>query len=427
MNIRIFALFFVLLISIYQDFPLINYFGEIARTPVIFVTPFLLLYFLKNKKIYVSEYSKIFIIYILYLILISCIYTIFVVLKKQTIYIFDENILIKNIKMLIYPLCALLFYLFIYNFLKRTKNLNQIFTPVYGIQILLIVLLLFEAYYYKTTELFLPYLHSNYDKYWRIRLLTMESSWSGSVVVVFTFLPIFLANFLDKKKSTKSLVLITSIFFFTYYTLHSESKGYLLLVLISLLPMLINYIYKNKKTRNLLYISIIPIFVIGFFVFSYLKQNIEEQLYTSITFGTRFTSYLASLNTFIFNPFGIGFGPYLDIYTSYIEYITNVEFMQKFDLGEVKQYLTTSKSLSSKTYFFDHLVFGGLAFLLFFYKFFVKRYFKLAAIQGSYILRIVLIYLTLSGVFYLTFNIKYEVWFFLAFLDYYQQNNYEQA
>ena len=98
MNIRIFALFFVLLISIYQDFPLINYFGEIARTPVIFVTPFLLLYFLKNKKIYVSEYSKIFIIYILYLILISCIYTIFVVLKKQTIYIFDENILIKNIK-----------------------------------------------------------------------------------------------------------------------------------------------------------------------------------------------------------------------------------------------------------------------------------------------------------------------------------------
>jgi hypothetical protein len=167
--------------------------------------------------------------------------------------------------------------------------------------------------------------------------------------------------------------------------------------------------------------------VICFFVFSYLKQNIEEQLYTSITFGTRFTSYLASLNTFIFNPFGIGFGPYLDIYTSYIEYITNVEFMQKFDLGEVKQYLTTSKSLSSKTYFFNHLVFGGLAFLLFFYKFFVKRYFKLAAIQGSYILRIVLIYLTLSGVFYLTFNIKYEVWFFLAFLDYYQQNNYEQA
>jgi hypothetical protein len=427
MKLRTLFLFIILLFAVYQDFPLINYFGEIARTPIIFITPFFLLYFFKNKKIHISEYSKIFIFYILYLLLISIIYSIYIIIKNKSIYVFDENILIKNIKMLFYPTCALLFYLFIYNFLKRTKDLNQVFQPIYCIQLLLIIILLFEVKYYKTTQIFLPYLHSSIEKYWRLRLLTFESSWSGSIVVIFTFFPIFLADILNKKKSTKILILLTSVFFFIYYTLHSESKGYLMLVLISLLPMLIKYIYQNKKTRKFLYISIIPILVVGFLVFSYLKDQIIEHLYTSITFGTRFTGYLASLETFIMNPFGVGFGPYLEIYTHHIESVTNKAFMQKFELAEVKNYLLSPQFLSSKTYFFDHLVFGGVSFLLFFYLFFIKRYSKLVELPKAYILKMILIYLILSGVFYLTFNIKYEIWFFLAFIDYYQNKKYEQV
>jgi hypothetical protein len=427
MNIRSIFLFVILFFSVYQDFPLINYFGEIARTPIIFVTPFFILYFIKNKKIILSEYSKIFILYILYTILISVLYSIYLIIKNKSIYIFDENILIKNIKMLFYPSCALLFYLFIYNFLRRTKDINQIFKPVYFIQLLLIIILLFEVKYYKTTELFLPFLHSSYEKYWRVRLLTFESSWSGSIVVIFTFFPIFLADLLNKKTNTKILVILTSIFFFTYYTLHSESKGYLFLVLISILPMIVRYIYKNKKIRNFLYFSIIPIVIIGLVVFNYLKEEVINQLYTSITFGTRFTGYLASLETFIINPFGIGFGPFLEIYTSHIEHITNIPFMQKFELAEVREYLTSPKFLSSKTYFFDHLVFGGVGFLLFFYSFFIKRYYKLIYLRKAYILRIILLYIIFSGIFYLTFSIKYEIWFFLAFIDFYQNTKHEQA
>ena len=329
--------------------------------------------------------------------------------------------------MLFYPSVALLFYLFIYYFLKRTKDLNQLFIPVYCVQILLIIILVLEVKYYKTTELFLPYLHSSYEKYWRVRLLTFESSWSGSIVVIFTFFPIFLTDILKKKKQIKTLVIITSIFFFTYYTLNSESKGYLLLVLLSLLPMLMKYIYQNKKTRKFLFISIIPIIIVGFAVFSYLKEEIIAQLYTSITFGTRFTGYLASLEAFITNPFGVGFGPYLEIYTSHIQNVTGAEFMQKFELAEVKQYLISPKYLSSKTYFFDELVFGGIAFLLFFYYFFIKRYFRLVVLPKSYILRMILIYIILSSIFYLTFSIKYEIWFFLAFIDFYQTQKHEQA
>jgi hypothetical protein len=58
MNTRIFTLFFVLLISIYQDFLLINYFDEIIRTPVIFVAPFLLSYFQKIRKLMLQNILK---------------------------------------------------------------------------------------------------------------------------------------------------------------------------------------------------------------------------------------------------------------------------------------------------------------------------------------------------------------------------------
>lgn len=422
MKVKIIVLFLILLAAVYQDFPMVNYFGEIAKSPIVFLTPFFLFYVFKERKMPLTNYVKTYVVYLLYIAFISLIYTIYLIVKNKSFYVFDENLLIKNIKMFFYPLCSLIFYQFIYVFLKRTSNLYYAFQAVFYLQILLVLLLIFEVNVYKTKEIFLPFLHSSSEKYWRIRLLTFESSWSGSVVVIFTFLPIFLAEYLQVSKNKRLAVYILSVFFFFYYTLHCESKGYLFLVLISLLPMLIRYVYANKRLRYVLFILLIPIVITFVFVYNSLKEEVISQLYSSITFGTRFTGYSAALKTFLFNPFGVGFAPYIEIYTHSILDVVSSDFMQQFNLLEVKQYLESPKFLSSKTYFFDHLIYGGIPFLVFFYLFFIRRLNYLSRFKNIYLLIIVLVYIILASIFYLTFHIKYEIWFFLAFLDYFEKH-----
>lgn len=209
----------------------------------------------------VSEYVQVYLLYLGYALVMSVIYTLYLVIKNQSFYVFDQHLVVKNIKMLAYPICSLLFYQFVYVFLKRTQNLLRLYQVVFAVQITMLVFLLFEAQVYKTREVFLPFLHSNPEKYWRIRLLTFESSWSGSVVVILTFLPVFFTEYLKRTTTEKLCVYVISAFFFFYYTLHSESKGYLFLVLISLLPMLLAYMYKNKRLRYVLFAALIPLVI----------------------------------------------------------------------------------------------------------------------------------------------------------------------
>lgn len=423
MKLKVITLCILLILTIYQDFPLVNYFGEIARSPIVFLAPFFLGYLMLYKRLNISNYTKIYFIYLCYLIFISAIYTFVVIIKNESIYILGENILIKNLKMLTYPFITLLFYQFIYTlFYVEKLNFNDLFRALFFIQIFLILLLIFEATVYKTTEVFLPFLHSSNEKYWRIRFLTYESSWTGTIVVIFTLLPIYFVNSLKKKMSIRILVFITSAFFFLYYTIHSESKGYLILVLIAVLPMLVKQVYKNRKYRKYFYTSLILIITVGVIIFEPLKEEVYKQFNSSITFGTRFSSYLASIQTFVKNPFGIGLGAYLDIYVANLRSVIDLNIMQQFNLSEIKEYLHSSKFLSSKTYFFDHLVFAGIPFLIFFYLFFIKRYQRLSKFKEIYLIKIILVFIVLSSVTYITLNIKYEVWFFLAIIDVIEKN-----
>ncbi|MDG1384969.1 MAG: hypothetical protein P8P50_05460 [Flavobacteriaceae bacterium] len=420
MNLRSFFLFFILILSVYQDFPLVNVFGEIARSPIVFLTPLLLLYLLKNSKIQISVYTKYLIFYILYLIIITIIYLLWIFITKQQLFFLGENIVTKSMKMAVYPLTILIYYQFIYTFLnKDTTRFETLFKSMLALEIFLIIYLVFETYYSKTLEIFMPYLHSNEDKYWRIRLLSLEESWVGSIITIVTFTTIYLSIYLNKHNKTKLFVLSLSIFFILYYTIRSESKGYMLIFLLSTLPLVIKYFYNNKKIRKFLFLGTTVLVIFGFYVFSILYDTILSQLYYSITFGTRFSSYLACLNNFVYNPFGVGWGPYLNYYLESLTSVVESSTMSSFELREVKGYLTTTKNLSSKTYFFDNLVFGGIFFLLFFYLFFLKRYFIFSKIKSSSLafIRIPLLYIILSSIVYVTFAIKYEIWFFLAFID----------
>lgn len=407
----------VLFAAIYQDFPLYNYIGEIGRSPIIVLTPFMLAYIFSNKNIIVSTYVIVFIKFLLYCFVMSIIFIAVTYIHYESLVILDENIIIKTLKMSVYPLVILttyqFFYLYVSNNFYKLKNL---FSAVFYIQMFLVGFITLEISYLKSPNIFLSILHTLPTKYWRVRLLTPEESWTGSILVIFIFLPVFLVNYLKIKGIWRWVVYLQSAYLFCSYSLVSESKGFLLLVLISILPLTLAYLNKNKRLRNIFIFTLIALTFISGFLGYVLREIIIEQITTSGTFGTRFSSIITSVLVFVFCPIGIGWSGFVTYYPQVLEYVLESSIVDQFNLQEIRTYLSTTKALSTKTAFFDELMYGGVFFLVFFYQFFIKRYLNLSKIKNIdfYFLKIPLAFVILAGVVYITYHVKYDVWIFLA-------------
>lgn len=423
-KIIIFFIFFLIFFALYQDFPLVAYFGEIARSPIVFLCPLLLIFIFSQKKILVNQSLRIFSYYIIYLWVISLIYLWFIKIDNSGINFLGENLIIKMMKMSIYPVVSLIFYWFFYSFFTNNKSSYEIVFRVFKwLQIFYFFYLILEIFFLKKDAVFLSFLHATDEKYWRIRLLTGEESWTGTIIILLIFFPIFLANFLNKDRKQKRNIYIYSFLIFFSYLFVSESKGFLFLLLISVSPLLLMMVMKNhrfKKVRKVLFpILLVCIILVGINFFTIVK----EQFYASITFGTRLTSILSSLKVFIYNPFGVGWPGMVYYYPKEIQSIIDTGIVDKLNLFEIKEYTNSMQALSTKTDFLDSLMQGGIAFIVFYYMFFIKKYIILIKTNENIFLKIILLYLILAGIVYITYLIKYEVWFFLAFIDAYLNKN----
>jgi len=423
-NKQVLIYFVVLFAAIYQDFPLYNLIGEIGRSPIFLMAPLMLVYIFSNKRIGISIYAQHYIKYLLYLFLISLIFLVISYIHNDSFEVLDENIIVKTIKMSIYPIIILILYQFVYSYINNNfNNIRNLFTATYLIQLFLTGYITLEIYFLKKVTIFLPFLHSLPNKYWRVRLLTPEESWTGTILILFIFMPVFLVNYVKATKFFKTTTYIMSMYLFFSYVLVSESKGFLLLALLSILPLTFAYIKKNKYLRGLLYGLIIIFVIVGIFVGITLKEIILDQLTTSGTFGTRLSSVFTSVVVFGMSIIGVGWSGFVNYYPQVLEYILEHGYFDQFNLQEIRSYLSTTKALSTKSEFFDQLMYGGVFYLYFFYQFFIKRYLQLSKKQNLdvYFLRIPLAFMIMAGIVYITFHVKYELWFFLAMLDVFQQ------
>lgn len=426
----IFFFLMILFLATYQDFPLMNNFGEIARSPVVFLSPFMLVYILSHKKIIFSKYLSYWISYLIYLFILSmaCLYLIKII--NGSLEVFYENLLIKTFKMLVYPIVGIIFYQFIYVVLKQFKNpLYVVFHALLLLQLFTIVWLSLEIYFLKKPVEFLSFIHAKPGKYWRVRLWTLEESWTGTILILLTFFPVYFLYKLNLYRWKRALTITASIIIFVSYVIVSESKGFLVLVMICVLPLAFQFIKKHKYLRRISFVLagiILALFVVAVIN---LRDVMFDQFNNSITFGTRFTSIYAAIDVFLHSYIGVGYSGFVYFYPQSIEAAMNSGVFDGFNLQEIKAYLSTTKALSTKSEFFDNLIFGGIVYLYFFYKFFIQRYYNLSknAKQETYFLRIPLLFIILAGIIYITYHIKYEVWLFLAFLDFVQEYYYKNA
>lgn len=420
----------ILFLATYQDFPLMNNFGEIARSPIVFFSPFMLIYIFSHKKIIFSKYLSYWITYLLYLFFISfaCLYLIKYV--NGSLEVFYENLFVKTLKMLVYPIVGIIFYQFIYLVLKKFKHpLYVVFHALLLLQLFTILWLSFEIYFLKKPIEFLSFIHANPGKYWRVRLWTLEESWTGTILILLTFFPVFFLYKLNLYKWKRVLTIFSSLVIFISYVIVSESKGFLVLVMICVLPLVFQFINKHKYLKKISFILAGVIFALFIIAIINLRDVMFDQFNNSITFGTRFTSIYAAIDVFLHSYIGVGYSGFVYFYPQSIESAMNSGVFDGFNLQEIKAYLSTTKALSTKSEFFDNLIFGGVFYLYFFYKFFIQRYNDLLKIskQETYFLKIPLLFIILAGIIYITYHIKYEVWLFLAFLDFIKEHYYKNA
>lgn len=420
----------ILFLATYQDFPLMNNFGEIARSPVVFLSPFMLIYILSHKKIIFSKYLSYWINYLLYLFFISiaCLYIVKTI--NGSLEVFYENLFVKTLKMLVYPIVGIVFYQFIYVVLKQFKNpLYVVFHALLLLQLFTIFWLALEIYFLKKPVEFLSFIHARPGKYWRVRLWTLEESWTGTILILLTFFPIFFLYKLNLYKWKRALTIFASVLIFISYVIVSESKGFLVLVMICVLPLVFQFFSKHKYLKRISFILAGVLLALFIVAVINLQDVMFDQLNNSITFGTRFTSIYAAIDVFLHSYIGVGYSGFVYFYPQSIETAMNSGVFDGFNLQEIKAYLSTTKALSTKSEFFDNLIYGGIVYLYFFYKFFIQRYYNLSKIakQETYFLRIPLLFIILAGIIYITYHIKYEVWLFLAFLDFVQEYYYKNA
>lgn len=424
LNKQVFVYIIVLFAAIYQDFPLYNIIGEIGRSPILLLIPFMLLYLLSNKTIKLSNYVVHFLKYLFYVFGISIAFLIITYIHYETVLVLDENIILKTLKMGAYPVAIIILYQFFYSYLSNNFNsVKNLFSAVYLIQLFLTLFLTLEIYYLKGTKIFLSFLHTLSTKYWRVRLLTPEESWTGTILIIFIFLPIFLIHYLKIKGLWRWLVYLQSLYLFLAYSFVSESKGFLLLVLLSILPLTLAYIKQNKFLRNIFIVIVFLVFAVGGFLGFVLREIILEQITTSGTFGTRFSSIITSLSVFVLCPIGVGWSGFVTYYPQVLEYILESSLVDQFNLQEIRGYLSTTKALSTKSAFFDELIYGGVFFLIFFYQFYIKRYLTLSKIKDLdfYFLRIPVAFAIMAGIVYITYHVKYDVWIFMAITDVFEK------
>ncbi|MBA2871225.1 hypothetical protein HNQ85_001495 [Anoxybacillus calidus] len=268
----------------------------------------------------------------------------------------------------------------------------------------------------------LLFLHSTDLPYYRVRLLTAESSWTGTIYVVYSTITLYLVMTLYRKNLFYKLYIILS---FLMYLLLTQSKGFYVVLLLSIVLYSLRYFsFKKLSIQNIfmVFVSIVIFFVIlnvfGEVYYNAFMRDIEK--YTSL--ATRIGLILASLKVILTHPWGTGTGTYIiflpnEILSSFntLNFIFGSIFGIQPNLSELERLTTSTTGLGVKSGVLHWLMVGGIFSLLFFVLTF--KYLNQATKELS-ILRFSLIFTFLAVTTYISLDIKYEIWLLCAFIEY---------
>ena len=406
---------FLIIFSIYQNCPLGNYLGVFGEQPVFIVSLFIFAYLVFLRKVNIQKRIRPLFYLLAYMLFVSFIANILFLVISRNYILLGENIFIKAIKVCIIYLSYLSLLVCLTYYGKRIK-INMVFRPFYLTLIIIGVLAIIEKQQIPYGLSFIPSI--NEYPYWRIRLLSRESSFTSTLILITSILGILYSV----KYPKNAFRIVISVIFSGILVYLSGSKGLLGMIILFLVILLFKFLVarKTKLVWMLVYISMFVLAAVAIApkIYSMIQDDIEN--YTSV--ATRaYSLYTGFLLGLVF-PLGIGCA--LHLWAIPNAYLSNIgifdQLKVKMNLDEIYSIINTETdyAVSVKSGFLQFNIYWGIlgSFVFVFCLYKIHRSFQKTKIPTSKIFISSLFITMIIAVLFIR-DFTSDFWIMLAVLN----------
>ena len=351
-------LFLLVLFPIYQDSPLSLYLGAAGYTILMPLSLILVvIYILLTKKFPYNPRLKELIKLGLYLAVISYVAIIVWLISGNSITVVSEFLPVKAFKVILqyfsYPS-------YIAMVIVATRKVGTRYIGKYAFITLIILTIICLIEKEQSPYAFEGLHFAGVFPYWRIRLLTTESSWTAVMIYVYTVLSYYWTCYRNKQ-TVKIITLVCAL----VLMLNTGSRTLMMTVAITALIYVIVAMKRlQKRTIIGLIVVIIAMTVFVQIILPNLSQSfaVDIEQYTSL--ATRlYTSALGLLIGICF-PFGVGGAVYLGVFQNALSRYLNVfsKLPIRFNTLEIVDLATrsTDEALTVKSGILHYNMYWGI-------------------------------------------------------------------
>lgn len=309
--------FIAVFLTTYTDSPLTKYFGAFGFSMLPLMTYCVFFFLIIRGKLIIPDFCKKYLKVLNWALFVSIAIIPFCFMMGVDTNAKGENIVIKSVKVYATLAAAPLFMSIICYWLRKMQY-RKWFAPFFYINIFLAVFAYLES-------LQLPYafmsLHTNStNMYWRVRLLTQESSHTAPLIELFFVIALYYSICIKKSK----LFIAVTVGCFLVQLSVTSSKSLLVVLILAAGFGLWSYIKMSRNSFKL-YAVLGLVGIIAYFAMNNMhfnaansfSQDIEEGTSTVTRAITNLSGYLTGLMA----PLGMGYYMYLVIMPRMIPFV----------------------------------------------------------------------------------------------------------
>lgn len=401
----------LIILPIYQDSPLVDIIGSAGASlmPVVSVVVGTVVIILR-RRIATNKYIRTWLKLggMLFVISYVALFAWWILGKPMTVY--QEWLPTKALKIILQYFSYVIYVMVVLMFVRKTDT-QRIFAPIYFTLLLLTGICLIELT--QVPEALKLFHYSGVFPYWRVRLLTKESSWTAVMIVNYSMLSLFYGLEFKKRFITVTSVICASVL------LASSASKTLLGIFAIGLGIFIVYESKRLRLKSTL-ILIATIAALITFIFSggvKFREMLLSDIENFTSMATRsFTIIVGAIIGIIF-PFGIGASIYVSVFPEYME--RWISWLPEWlNRSEIIHYIYSDDDigLAVKSGLFQYHVFWGVVgttvFLISIYR--INKHLRNSSIKNKNLLTTVLLCNLVMLAF--TTSFTYEFWMLLAIL-----------
>lgn len=407
-------LFFILIIlPIYQDTPLIKYLGAGGYTLLLPVSILsMIIYIIVKKTLPKNKYIDGLVRLWCLMAIVSYIAIVVWILMGNSIMSLSEFLPFKATKVLLIFLSYIAYVLLI---IICTRKNSTYYIGKYSFVTLVILTLICIIEKSQIPYALKGIHYASEFPYWRIRLLTMESSWTASMIFAYSALAILWAY-----KYHKKILLIISLLCDFILIINSGSKTLIMSIAIFSVVYLFIITKKINKRRFISLIFVISLlFIFANFLLPELKSgfSIDIENYTSTS--TRLYTSVIGLLIGIAFPFGLGGAVSLPVFQFCLRKYLPIfmKFPLKMNYTEIIGLTekTTGDALTVKSGIINQNMYWGIIGSILLFRNFILVTNDLRKFDSSYSDFITAIFWS-SIILLFSCNFTYEFWLIYAFV-----------